>query len=164
MGLQSPWGMSAEVCFEKERDRCAYGCVLEQLGLMTHLQQELLLLVLGGFFYHCVSARHFCRDYNFEIIVIDDASPDGTQDMVKELQKIYGEDQILLRPRAAKLGLGTAYVHGLKHASGDFVIIMDADLSHYVSTLFFGSLSVYVFDHMFESDVAQYMCGAGSED
>jgi hypothetical protein len=70
----------------------------------------------------------------------------------------------LLRPRAAKLGLGTAYVHGLKHASGDFVIIMDADLSHHVSTLFFGSLSVYVFDHVFGSDVAQYMCGAGSED
>lgn len=63
--------------------------------------------------------------------MIDDASPDGTQDMVKELQKIYGEDRILLRPRAAKLGLGTAYVHGLKHASGDFVIIMDADLSHH---------------------------------
>lgn len=55
-------------------------------------------------------------------------------------------------------------MHGLKHASGDFVIIMDADLSHHVSTLFFGSLSVYVFDHVFESDVAQYMCGAGSED
>ncbi len=59
---------------------------------------------------------------------------------------------------------GTAYVHGLKHASGDFVIIMDADLSHHVSTLFFGSLSVYVFDHVFESDVAQDMCRAGSED
>ncbi|CAM6088399.1 unnamed protein product [Calypogeia fissa] len=70
-------------------------------------------------------------EVEFELIIIDDASPDGTQDVVKQLQKIYGEDRILLRPRAAKLGLGTAYVHGLKYASGDFVIIMDADLSHH---------------------------------
>lgn len=35
------------------------------------------------------------RDYNFEIIVIDDASPDGTQDTVKKLQSIYGEDRIV---------------------------------------------------------------------
>lgn len=68
---------------------------------------------------------------NFEIIVVDDASPDGTQEVVQQLQKVYGEDRILLRPRKGKLGLGTAYVHGLKHASGDFVVIMDADLSHH---------------------------------
>ena len=36
-----------------------------------------------------------------------------------------------MRPRAGKLGLGTAYAHGLKHAAGDFIIIMDADLSHH---------------------------------
>jgi dolichol-phosphate mannosyltransferase len=39
--------------------------------------------------------------------------------------------RILLKPRAGKLGLGTAYIHGLQHAQGDFVIIMDADLSHH---------------------------------
>ena len=39
--------------------------------------------------------------------------------------------RILLRPRAGKLGLGTAYVHGMQHATGDFIIIMDADLSHH---------------------------------
>ncbi|CAN7099047.1 unnamed protein product [Brassica rapa subsp. narinosa] len=38
---------------------------------------------------------------------------------------------MLLRARAKKLGLGTAYIHGLKHATGDFVVIMDADLSHH---------------------------------
>lgn len=38
----------------------------------------------------------------------------------------------LLRPRAGKLGLGTAYVHGLQFATGDFVFIIDADLSHHV--------------------------------
>ena len=37
-----------------------------------------------------------------------------------------------LRPREAKLGLGTAYVHGLRFATGDFVVVMDADLSHHV--------------------------------
>lgn len=67
----------------------------------------------------------------FEIVVIDDASPDGTQDVAKQLQAIYGEDKILLRPREAKLGLGTAYVHGLKHSTGNFIILMDADLSHH---------------------------------
>ncbi|XP_014270882.1 dolichol-phosphate mannosyltransferase subunit 1 isoform X1 [Halyomorpha halys] len=71
------------------------------------------------------------KDYNFEIIIIDDGSPDGTQEVAKELQKIYGDDVILLRPREKKLGLGTAYVHGIKHASGNFIIIMDSDLSHH---------------------------------
>ncbi|KAG5514147.1 hypothetical protein RHGRI_035522 [Rhododendron griersonianum] len=75
----------------------------------------------------------FClvRDVDFEMIIVDDGSPDGTQDVVKKLQEVYGEDRILLRARPKKLGLGTAYVHGLKHASGNFVVIMDADLSHH---------------------------------
>ena len=42
------------------------------------------------------------------------------------------EDRIVLRPRAGKLGLGTAYIHGIKHATGNFIILMDADLSHHV--------------------------------
>lgn len=68
---------------------------------------------------------------DYEVIVIDDGSPDGTLDVAKQLQKIYGEDRILLRPRASKLGLGTAYIHGIEHANGNFIIIMDADLSHH---------------------------------
>ncbi|CAL1607167.1 unnamed protein product [Knipowitschia caucasica] len=69
--------------------------------------------------------------YNYEIIVIDDGSPDGTLQVAQQLQEIYGEDKILLRPRAQKLGLGTAYIHGIKHATGNFIFIMDADLSHH---------------------------------
>uniref|UniRef100_A0A8C0HFV9 Dolichol-phosphate mannosyltransferase subunit 1 n=1 Tax=Chelonoidis abingdonii TaxID=106734 RepID=A0A8C0HFV9_CHEAB len=68
---------------------------------------------------------------NFEIIVIDDGSPDGTREVAEQLEKIYGSDKILLRPRAKKLGLGTAYIHGMQHATGNFIIIMDADLSHH---------------------------------
>jgi len=63
--------------------------------------------------------------------VIDDGSPDGTQDAAKQLQKIYGGDRIILKPREKKLGLGTAYIHGMKFAKGDFIIIMDADMSHH---------------------------------
>ena len=37
----------------------------------------------------------------------------------------------VLRPRSGKLGLGTAYIHGLQHARGDFIFLMDADLSHH---------------------------------
>lgn len=69
--------------------------------------------------------------YAFEIIIIDDGSPDGTLEVAKKLQNIYGEEKIVLRPREKKLGLGTAYIHGIKHATGNFVFIMDADLSHH---------------------------------
>ncbi|XP_071784834.1 dolichol-phosphate mannosyltransferase subunit 1 [Asterias amurensis] len=69
--------------------------------------------------------------FNYEIIVIDDGSPDGTLEVGKQLEKLYGKDKIVLRPREKKLGLGTAYIHGIKHATGNFIIIMDADLSHH---------------------------------
>lgn len=69
--------------------------------------------------------------YDYEVIVIDDGSPDGTLEVAKQLQKIYGSNKIVLRPREKKLGLGTAYIHGIKHATGNFIIIMDADLSHH---------------------------------
>ncbi|KAF9079845.1 hypothetical protein BGX27_005900, partial [Mortierella sp. AM989] len=68
---------------------------------------------------------------NYEIIIIDDNSPDGTLEIATQLQKLYGEDRILLRPRAGKLGLGTAYIHGIQHATGDFIFILDADMSHH---------------------------------
>ncbi|XP_038050374.1 dolichol-phosphate mannosyltransferase subunit 1-like [Patiria miniata] len=70
-------------------------------------------------------------NHDYEIIVIDDGSPDGTLEVGKQLEKIYGKDKIVLRPRAKKLGLGTAYIHGIKHATGNFIFIMDADLSHH---------------------------------
>lgn len=67
----------------------------------------------------------------WEVVIVDDASPDGTQEIAKQLIKVYTPARIQLRPRAGKLGLGTAYIHGLDFATGDFVIIMDADFSHH---------------------------------
>ncbi|KAL3734387.1 hypothetical protein ACJRO7_023700 [Eucalyptus globulus] len=71
------------------------------------------------------------RDVDFEIIIVDDGSPDGTQDIVKQLQQVYGDDRIKGFGSDVSLISGTAYRHGLKHASGNFVVIMDADLSHH---------------------------------
>ncbi|XP_068641233.1 dolichol-phosphate mannosyltransferase subunit 1-like [Aristolochia californica] len=53
------------------------------------------------------------REIEFEIIVVDDGSPDGTQEIVRQLQQVYGKDRILLRARAKKLGL--AWISFLKH-------------------------------------------------
>ncbi|KAL6894369.1 hypothetical protein ACP4OV_008467 [Aristida adscensionis] len=87
--------------------------------------------LLEGVVKMSIITKGYSANVNFEIIIVDDGSPDGTQDIVKQLQQVYGEDRVLLRARPRKLGLGTAYLHGLKHASGEFVVIMDADLSHH---------------------------------
>lgn len=69
---------------------------------------------------------------NFDVLVIDDASPDGTQDAVKEKISQY-EGRVFMETRKGKLGLGTAYIHGFKWAlerEYGYVIEMDADFSH----------------------------------
>ena len=68
----------------------------------------------------------------FHVLVIDDASPDGTAGIVKSLQLCY-PDRIHLLERSGKLGLGTAYLTGFKWAlenGYDFIFEMDADFSH----------------------------------
>lgn len=49
----------------------------------------------------------------FDVLVIDDASPDGTQDAVRQKIEQY-KDRVHLETRTGKLGLGTAYIHGFK--------------------------------------------------
>ncbi|KAF4553739.1 Dolichol-phosphate mannosyltransferase-like protein [Elsinoe fawcettii] len=71
------------------------------------------------------------QSLDWELIIVDDASPDGTQEVAKQLINAYSASKIKLQPRAGKLGLGTAYVHGMQYATGNFVIIMDADFSHH---------------------------------
>ncbi len=68
----------------------------------------------------------------FDILVIDDGSPDGTADIVRVLQKEH-PGRIQMIERSGKLGLGTAYLTGFKKAleSGyEYIFEMDADFSH----------------------------------
>ena len=69
---------------------------------------------------------------DFDILVVDDNSPDGTSAQVEQLIKEY-PDNIFLLKRTSKLGLGTAYIAGFKWALKrhyDFIFEMDADFSH----------------------------------
>ncbi len=68
----------------------------------------------------------------FEILIVDDGSPDGTALKVKELQSQY-VNRLHIEERRGKLGLGTAYIHGFKYAlkhGYDYIFEMDADFSH----------------------------------
>lgn len=68
----------------------------------------------------------------YEVVIVEDNSPDGTYEVALKLQTIFGADHIKILKRAGKLGLGSAYKDGLKLASGQFVFLMDADMSHHV--------------------------------
>lgn len=68
----------------------------------------------------------------FDVLIIDDGSPDGTASVVREKMKQY-DGRVFLEERKGKLGLGTAYIHGFKWAKRhgyEYVIEMDADFSH----------------------------------
>ncbi len=71
-------------------------------------------------------------DGGFDLLVIDDGSPDGTADIVREKQEAYGPN-IFLIEREQKMGLGTAYIYGFKwglERDYQYLFEMDADFSH----------------------------------
>lgn len=101
---------------------------------------------------------------DYEIVIVEDNSPDGTLQAAKEMKRIYGDSRILIISRPGKLGLGSAYIvsllllcmnskssrslanisiesfvrrpllnvqDGLKVCTGEFVFLMDADMSHH---------------------------------
>ncbi|TGE06681.1 polyprenol monophosphomannose synthase [Hymenobacter fodinae] len=68
----------------------------------------------------------------FDILIIDDGSPDGTAAIVRSLLPEF-EGRLFLEERKGKLGLGTAYIHGFRWALAhgyEYVFEMDADFSH----------------------------------
>ena len=82
-----------------------------------------------------IIAKVFSLKKSFDILVVDDNSPDGTGQIVKNLQSAYNKDEqrLQLLERAGKLGLGTAYIKGFKYAIShqyDYIFQMDADFSH----------------------------------
>ncbi|MDF1517011.1 MAG: polyprenol monophosphomannose synthase [Lutibacter sp.] len=73
----------------------------------------------------------FSQKKQFDILVVDDSSPDGTGEIIRNLQEEFSN--LFLEVRSEKSGLGTAYIHGFKWAISknyDYIIEMDADFSH----------------------------------
>ena len=74
----------------------------------------------------------FALEKDFDILVIDDNSPDGTADIVRGLVQKF-PDRLYMLERQGKLGLGTAYIMGFKYAlehNYEYIFEMDADFSH----------------------------------
>lgn len=74
----------------------------------------------------------FSLPKKFDLLIVDDGSPDGTAEIVKSLQKEFPE-KLFLEQRNEKLGLGTAYIHGFKwglQRQYQYFFEMDADFSH----------------------------------
>ena len=74
----------------------------------------------------------FAQNDKFHILIVDDNSPDGTADKVRELQNIY-PNRLFLEVRTEKKGLGTAYIYGFQWALArdyEYIFEMDADFSH----------------------------------
>ncbi len=89
---------------------------------------------------------------HFDLLIVDDNSPDLTGEKVKELQKLY-PGQIFLEVRKQKSGLGTAYIHGFKwclERKYAYIFEMDADFSHNPNDL----LKLYDACHYKGNDVA----------
>jgi dolichol-phosphate mannosyltransferase len=93
---------------------------------------------------------------DFDILIVDDNSPDGTAEIVKDLQKNYNtatESRLHLLQRTGKLGLGTAYLEGFRYAMQhqyDFILQMDADFSHNPKDL----INLYLSCAEFSSDLS----------
>lgn len=74
----------------------------------------------------------FSLEGDFDILIVDDSSPDGTGEKVADLIPTYS-NRLFLEVRSTKNGLGRAYIHGFKWAlqkGYDYIFEMDADFSH----------------------------------
>lgn len=90
--------------------------------------------------------------HSFDLLVVDDGSPDGTSVKIKQLQLEFPE-RLFLEERAKKSGLGTAYVHGFRWAlqrSYAYIFEMDADFSHNPNDL----IKLYEACHFGTADLA----------
>ena len=76
--------------------------------------------------------KHFEQhSIDYEVVIVEDNSPDGTLAVAQALREVYGANHVTIISRPGKMGLGSAYMDGLKKCRGDFVFLMDADMSHH---------------------------------
>jgi dolichol-phosphate mannosyltransferase len=94
--------------------------------LPTYNERENLPLMIS-----MLNTSFTAERLDYEVVIVEDSSPDGTLEVAKELQEIYGSKHVVIHSRPGKMGLGSAYIDGLKKCKGDFIFLMDADMSHH---------------------------------
>ncbi len=92
--------------------------------LPTYNERENLPLV-----FYLIHKTFVSAGKAFEVVIVDDSSPDNTMEVAKSLQEVF--PMIRIVSRKGKLGLGSAYLAGLRVAKGNRIVLMDADLSHH---------------------------------
>lgn len=100
--------------------------MLYSVILPTYNERENLPII-----YYLLDKTFTEANLDYEVVVVDDSSPDKTLEVAQALQKSYGKSHVNIVSRKGKLGLGSAYAAGLKVAKGDRIILMDADMSHH---------------------------------
>lgn len=100
--------------------------MLYSIILPTYNERENLPII-----YYLIDKTFNQAKLNYEVVIVDDSSPDNTLEVAQAIQKSFGKQHVTIVSRKGKLGLGTAYVAGLKAAKGERIILMDADLSHH---------------------------------
>ena len=100
--------------------------MLYSVILPTYNERENLPII-----YYLLDQTFVNAQLEYEVVIVDDSSPDNTLEVAQAIQKSYGEQHVTIVSRKGKLGLGTAYIAGLKASKGDRIILMDADLSHH---------------------------------
>jgi dolichol-phosphate mannosyltransferase len=88
----------------------------------TYNEQENVALLCEGIG-HALEGK-----WSYEVIIVDDNSPDGTAGVVRRLAQADPRIQLVQRP--GKMGLGSAIRDGFRQARGNYWVMMDADLSH----------------------------------
>ena len=107
----------------------------------------------GGVLWSKDTTITFSLPIDFHILIIDDGSPDGTANIVKQLMNNHFANRLFIIERQGKQGLGTAYITGFQWAlqhQYDYIFEMDADFSHNPNDL----LKLYDACHVHGADVA----------
>lgn len=93
--------------------------------LPTYEEKENLPLIMWLINEHLSKAG-----IRYEVLIVEDSSPDGTMSVALRLKKIF-KGRVRILKREGKKGLGSAYMDALEHVKSPYVVLMDADMSHH---------------------------------
>ena len=92
--------------------------------LPTYCEKENIVKLID-----VLDANNAARDWETEIIIVDDSSPDGTADAARAREK-DGKVSVRCFVRSQERGLATAILFGIRQSSGDMIVVMDTDFNH----------------------------------